>query len=153
MHPNTPALEYPYPEAPDIIRRKFSAQKVMKLFNTRLERIEPGLIEIGMDLQTSLTQQDGYLHAGVVTTLLDSACGFAALSMMPEGSRVLSVEFKVNLMAPANGQRFLARGEVIKSGRTLTVCRGELLSFMEDTPSTAALMQATMMRLPGKPTG
>jgi len=145
MLENITNRQYPYPEVPETIRRKFAAQQVMDLFNARLASINPGKVEIEMEFQAALSHQDGFLHAGVVTTLLDSACGFAALSLMPAGSQVLSVEFKVNLLAPAKGQRFLARGEVVKSGRTLTVCHGELLSFQDNTPTIAAIMQATMM--------
>ena len=137
-----------YPEAPDLIQQGFEDQQIMKTINAHLVSIAPGKIEIEMSFQSPLTQQNGYLHAGVVTTLIDSACGFAALSLMPEGSQVLSVEFKVNLLAPAVGERFLARGQVIKAGRTLTVCQGELVAIEGSSERTAAIMQATMMCIP-----
>ena len=98
----------------------------MHLIGAELLRVEPGVIEISLPYRADLTQQHGYLHAGMLTTIVDSACGYAAYSLMPAGSEVLSVEFKVNLLRPARGKSFLARAEVIKPGRTLTVARGDV---------------------------
>ena len=148
MTRNNLIFSYAYPDAPTVIRKSFDAQEMMKTINARLSSIKPGKVEIEMDFQPALTQQHGYLHAGVVTTLVDSACGFAAFSLMPEGSQVLSVEFKVNLLAPAFGKCFLAIGQVLKAGRTLTVCKGELITIKGSSKVTSALMQATMMCMP-----
>jgi uncharacterized protein (TIGR00369 family) len=104
----------------------------MELIGAKLNRIEPGVVEITIPFRTDLTQQHGYLHAGVVTTIADSACGYAAYSLMPAGSEVLSVEFKVNLLRPAKGNEFLARAEVIKPGKTLTVVRADVFGLSED---------------------
>ncbi|HSE32010.1 MAG TPA: PaaI family thioesterase [Pyrinomonadaceae bacterium] len=127
------------------IQQSFARQSVMKLIGAELGEIEPGLVEITLPYRDDLAQQHGYLHAGIVTTIADSACGYAALSLMPVGSEVLSVEFKVNLLRPARGSHFLARGEVVKSGRTLTVVRGDVFGFSGDKKELIATMQGTMM--------
>ena len=108
------------------IQQSFSRQSIMQLIGAELGRIEPGIVEITLPYRTELTQQNGYLHAGVVTTIADSACGYAAYSLMPAGSEVLSVEFKVNLLRPAKGDKFLARAEVLKPGKTLTVVKADV---------------------------
>jgi uncharacterized protein (TIGR00369 family) len=92
-----------------------------------------------------MTQQNGFLHAGVVTAVVDSACGYAAHSLMAPGAEVLSVEFKVNLLAPAAGERFVARGRVLRSGRTLTVCAGDLFALRDGRETQVATMLATMI--------
>jgi len=98
----------------------------MQLIGAELGRIEPGIVEIKLPYRTELTQQNGYLHAGIVTTIADSACGYAAYSLMPAGSQVLSVEFKVDLLRPAKGEQFRAQAEVIKAGKTLTVVKADV---------------------------
>jgi uncharacterized protein (TIGR00369 family) len=107
----------------------------------------PGEVDVELAFDERLTQQHGYLHAGALTAALDSACGYAALTLMPEEAAVLSVEFKVNLLAPAEGERFLARGRVVRAGRTLTVCRGDAVAFAGDDERHVATMVATMMAL------
>ena len=114
------------------IRASFAKQSVMELIGAKLIRIEPGVVEITVPYRADLTQQHGYLHAGVVTTIADSACGYAAYSLMPAGSEVLSVEFKVNLLRPARGNGFLARAEVIKPGKTLTVVKADVFGLSGD---------------------
>ncbi len=126
----------------------FARQRVMETIGARLVRIDPGQVEIELDYREDLTQQHGYLHAGVVTAIVDSACGFAAYTLMPADSGVLTVEYKVNFTAPARGARFLAVGRVIKPGRTLTVCAGEALATDGAEQKLVAMIQATMMRLP-----
>lgn len=118
----------------------------MQLIGAELGRIEPGMVEITIPYRTELTQQNGYLHAGVVTTIADSACGYAAYSLMPAGSEVLSVEFKVNLLRPAKGDKFLARAEVIKPGKTLTVVKADVfgISGAEADQTLVASMLGTM---------
>lgn len=118
----------------------------MQLIGAELQRIEPGIIEIKLPYRPDLGQQHGYLHAGIVTTIADSACGFAAFSLMPAGSGVLSVEFKVNLLRPASGTYFVARGEVVKAGRTLTVVHGEVRGFSAPgEQELIAIIQGTVM--------
>ena len=120
----------------------------MNLIGARLVTVEPGVVEITLPYRADLTQQNGYLHAGVVTTIADSACGYAAMSLMPAEAGVLSVEFKVNLLRPARGESFLARAEVIKAGRTLTVVRADVFALAEDAErQLVATMQGTMMSL------
>jgi len=108
------------------VQRSFARQSIMQMIGAELRRIEPGIVEIMLPYRAELTQQNGYLHAGIVTTIADSACGYAAYSLMPAGSEVLSVEFKVNLLRPAKGDEFLARAEVIKPGKTLTVVKADV---------------------------
>src|SRR6186997_2010845 len=128
------------------VRNSFERQTAMSSIGAELLIVEPGKVEIALPYRSDLTQQHGYLHAGIVTTIADSACGYASFTLMPAGSEVLSVEFKVNLLRPARGVRFVARGEVIKAGRTLTVVRGDVFGFSADGQrELIATMQATMM--------
>jgi uncharacterized protein (TIGR00369 family) len=129
------------------IKESFARQTVMTLIGGELTRVEPGIIEIMLPYRTDLTQQHGYVHAGIVTTIADSACGYAAYTLMPPGSDVLAVEFKVNLMRPAKGETFVARAEVIKAGRTLTVVRADVHGVTGEQRELVAIMQGTMMRL------
>jgi uncharacterized protein (TIGR00369 family) len=130
------------------VASNFAQQPVMKLIGARLALVEPGVVEIELPFRADLTQQNGYIHAGVVTTIADSACGYAALSLMPAGSGVLSVEFKVNLLRPALGELFVARAEVIKAGRTLTVGRADVFATgATSEKQLVATMQGTMMCL------
>lgn len=130
------------------IKESFVKQTIMTLIGGELTRVEPGVIEISLPYRTDLTQQHGYVHAGIITTIADSACGYAAYTLMPPGSDVLAVEFKVNLMRPAKGEMFVARAEVIKSGRTLTVVRADVHALSSgDKSELVAIMQGTMMRL------
>jgi uncharacterized protein (TIGR00369 family) len=111
--------------------------------------VEPGHVVIEVPFREDLCQQNGYLHAGVITSVADSACGYAALTLMPPGSDVLSVEFKVNLLAPGRGEVFWADARVVRSGRTLTVCQAEVTAVTAGhTDVSVALMQATMIVRP-----
>ncbi len=137
------------PAFADEIRASFAKQTIMSLIGGELTRIEPGVVEITLPYRADLTQQHGYVHAGIVTTIADSACGYAAYSLMPPDSDVLAVEFKVNLLRPAKGEMFLARAEVIKPGRTLTVVRADVVATDGAEQHTLiATMLGTMMRLP-----
>ena len=112
------------PQAPDFanrVRSSFAHQSLMNLIGAELVRVLAGEVEIEIPFRQDLTQQHGFLHAGVIAAIVDSACGYAALSLMPARASVLTVEFKVNLLAPAKGERFVARGKVVKPGRTITV--------------------------------
>jgi uncharacterized protein (TIGR00369 family) len=111
------------------VRASFARQRVMETFGARLERVAPGEVEIGLDFSEGLTQQHGYLHAGVVAAVVDSACGYAALSLAPAGAEVLSIEFKLNLLSPARGASFVARARVNRAGRNVTVCAGDLYAL------------------------
>jgi uncharacterized protein (TIGR00369 family) len=127
------------------VRASFARQQFMATLGARLERIVPGEVVIALPFRPELTQQHGFLHAGTVTAVVDSACGYAALSLMEPGAAVLSVEFKVNLLEPAAGARFLAIGRVLRSGRTLSVCSGEMRAVRPEGDVVIAVMQATMM--------
>ncbi|RJP46819.1 MAG: PaaI family thioesterase [Anaerolineaceae bacterium] len=127
------------------VRDSFSKQEMLTSLGAEIALLKAGEFHLTAPYDARFTQQDGFLHAGIVTTLMDSACGYAAYSLMPAASRVLSVEFKVNLLSPARGQRFRAEGRVIKHGRTLTVCEGKLFSIEKEEESLCAIMQATMI--------
>ena len=136
------------------VRESFARQALMQTMGATLERVEPGEVAIRLPFDARFTQQHGYLHAGAVAAVVDSACGYAALSLMEPGAAVLSIEFKVNMLAPAAGASFVATGRVVRAGRTITVCAGELRAEREgDNGSTAtlvAMMQATMMAVRGR---
>lgn len=136
------------PSFAEEVERSFARQPIMNLIGAGLTLVEPGVVEITLPYRADLAQQDGYLHAGIVTTIADSACGYAAYSVMPAGSEVLSVEFKVNLLRPAQGVTFVARAEVIKAGRTLTVVRADVFGIAENADrELVATMQGTMICL------
>lgn len=115
-------VQPPDPAFEGRVRASFVQQKVMGLIGARLAKIAPGEVAIELKYRADLTQQDGFLHAGVVSTIADSAGGYAAYTLMPAESRVLSTEYKMHFLAPAQGERFVATGKVVKSGRTLTIC-------------------------------
>jgi uncharacterized protein (TIGR00369 family) len=121
----------------------------MATIGAELAAVGSGRVVISLPIEPRLSQQHGFLHAGVVVAALDSACGYAALTLMPDGSDVLSVEFKVNLLAPASGERLVAEGEVLRAGRTLTVCNGNAYAEQRRQRVHVATMLATMMRRPG----
>ena len=136
------------PSFAEEVAASFAQQPIMNLIGARLTLIYPGVVEITLPYRTDLTQQHGYLHAGVVTMIADSACGYAAYSLMPAGSEVLSVEFKVNLLRPARAETFVARAEVIKAGRTLTVVRADVFGVAGNGDrELLATMQGTMICL------
>ena len=134
------------PSYAEEIKHSFAKQTIMGLIGAELTRVEPGIIEIALPYRADLAQQHGYLHAGIVTTIADSACGYAAYSLMPPNSEVLSVDFKVNLLRPAKGQMFLASAEVVKSGKTLTVVRADVFTLDQEGERTLiATMLGTMI--------
>lgn len=125
------------------IRTSFEKQEFMSTLGAELVSIKKGEVRIDCNFHKGLSQQDGFFHAGVVTSIVDSACGYAALSIMPENARVLSVEFKVNLLRPCTGSKIIAIGKVIKSGKTLSVCEGTVWDEKEE--KILAKMIATMI--------
>ena len=127
------------------VKQSFARQQAMSLFGAELILVEAGVVEITLPFRADLTQQHGYMHAGVMTAIADTACGYAAATLMPAAAEVLSVEFKVNLLRPAKGEVFLARAEVIKPGKTLTVVRADVFSvFGADERLLIASMLGTM---------
>ena len=136
------------PSFAEEIKQSFAQQTIMSLIGAELSRIEPGLVEIMLPYRADLAQQHGYLHAGIVSTIADSACGYAAYSLMPTNSEVLSVEFKVNLLRPAKGERFFAAAEVVKAGKTLTVVRADVFGVAQNGDrELVATMLGTMICL------
>lgn len=129
------------------IEASFNAQGLMSTLGAELVHVEEGEVHILLPYDTRLTQQHGYAHAGAITSVVDSACGYAALTKAPEDHEVVTVEFKVNFVRPAVGQRFLAIGRVRTTGRQLTVCTGEVSAITENEPTVVAIMQATMMNV------
>jgi uncharacterized protein (TIGR00369 family) len=139
------------PDYEERVRKSFARQSVMTTIGAELTLVTPGTVEIEMAYSGALTQQHGFLHAGIISTALDSACGYAAFSMMPENAAVLTIEFKVNLLAPGKGERFLFRGSVTKPGRTIVVADGQAYAFAADGEAKLiATMTGTMMTVVGR---
>jgi uncharacterized protein (TIGR00369 family) len=128
----------------------FAAQGAMRLIGAKLARVDRGLAEFEVAFRSEFSQQNGFFHAGIVGTLIDTAGGCAGATMMPVGAGVLTVEFKLNLLAPADGERILARGEVVKSGRTLTITQGKVFVYKNGVETLCALMQQTLITMPRK---
>lgn len=153
------------PRDPDFeqrVRSSFERQAVMTTLGATLAQVTAGEVILTLPFRPELTQQHGFLHAGILTTVMDTACGYAALSLMERGAAVLSVEFKINLLAPARGNRFYAIGRVVRSGRTLTVVSGECRVADTDgevqpgakpdtTGALVATMTGTMIAVPNRP--
>jgi uncharacterized protein (TIGR00369 family) len=133
------------------VRDSFAMQRLMATIGARLTLVAAGEIEIRVPFRLDLTQQHGLLHAGVVAAALDSACGYAAFSLMPDGVGVLTVEFKTNLLAPARGEELVARGRVVRAGRTITVCQAEAFMLSDGTETLVATMLATIMTVRDRP--
>jgi len=130
------------------VRASFDRQAMMTTLGVEVTAVQRGKVVMSLGHDERLTQQHGFLHAGAVTAVLDTACGYAAFSVMPADAAVLTVSFTVNLMAPAAGERFTITGEVVRAGRTLVVCRGE--AFADGSDRSFAVMQATMTAVYGK---
>ena len=137
------------PKNPDfraVATGTFDQQRAMKILGISITRIEPGEVDLAMDYRVDLTQQHGFIHAGVITAALDSTCGIATFTLMPAGAGILTVEFKTNLLAPARGERFAFRATVVKSGRTLTVCEARAYAAHDGVET----MSGTLMALPAR---
>ena len=128
----------------------FNSQGAMRLIGARLTEIDEGIAEFELEFRPELSQQNGFFHAGIVGTLVDTAGGCAGATMMAPGSNVLTVEFKLNLLAPGDGEKLRARGEIVKSGRTLTVTQGKVWVTKAGTETLCALMQQTLISIPAK---
>jgi uncharacterized protein (TIGR00369 family) len=132
------------------VRASFGRQAAMETVGATLAAVEPGHVVIEMPWAQPLTQQHGFLHAGMVATALDSACGYAAFSLMPADAAVLTIEYKINLLAPAKGQRFRMEGLVIKPGRTVTVAEGKAYAIDGGREKLIATMHCTLMAVTGR---
>lgn len=142
-------MEFRNPEAIARMRADFARQGAMATMGITVGDVSPGRVTLEMPFSPDLTQQHGFIHAGVITTAMDSACGFAAFTLMEADAEVLTVEFKSSFMAPARGQTFRFEGEVLKSGRTLTFTQGRAIACDNETETTIATMTATMMAVRG----
>lgn len=145
--------DYGAPDRPQRIRESFARQGAMALIGASLDRVEPGYCAISLAPRPEISQQHGYVHAGVVSTIVDTAGGYAGYTLFPADSSVLTVEFKVNLLAPAQGDRIVAEGFVVKPGRTLCITRGEVHAEHGGKRSLIAIMQQTLMVMHGKSDG
>src|ERR1700676_1468331 len=138
------------PKNPDcraVATDTFERQQAMRTLGISISRLEPGEVDLSMTYSPEWTQQNGFVHAGIITAGLDSACGIAAFTLMPPGSDILTVEFKTNLLAPAKGERFAFRALVVKPGRTLTVCEARAFAQVDGVENLIATMTGTLMAL------
>jgi uncharacterized protein (TIGR00369 family) len=132
------------------VRDIFQLQTAMRTIGATIEKTVPGTVELRMPFNAQFVQQHGYMHAAISTMLVDTACGCAAVTLTPPGSNVITIEYKVNFLNPGRGESFLATGKVIKPGRTLIVCAGEVVAFdAEGSPTAVASMLTTLMILAG----
>jgi uncharacterized protein (TIGR00369 family) len=139
------------PQYAQRVRDSFARQGAMGTLGARLAAVEPGRVVIELPWARGLTQQHGFLHAGMVSAALDSACGYAGFTLMPLDAAVLTIEFKINLLAPAQGERFRMEGQVLKPGRTITVCEGRAFGIAADgKEKLVATMNATLMAVTGR---
>ena len=138
------------PAFADRVRTSFARQAFMGTLGARLGRVEPGEVDIELPVREPLTQQHGYVHAGALASVLDSAAGYAAFTLMPAGAAVLSIEFKINMLEPARGRSILARGRVVRSGRTISVCRADALAMDDGRETLVATLTGTMMCVEGR---
>ena len=145
-----PKFEPKDPEFEAKVRESFGKQTAMQSLGAVISRVKPGEVEIEMPYRADFTQQNGFVHGGIVTAIVDSACGYAALSLSAPGTAVLTVEYKVNFLAPAKGDRLLARGEVVRPGSTVTVCKGDVVAYDGGDEKVVASMLTTMMLMPNR---
>ena len=147
------AFEPGNPDFAAVVRSSFDSQPFMAHIGASLVSITPGACEIGLDHREELNQQHGFVHGGAVGAIIDTAMGYAALSLAAPGSSVLTVEYKLNLVAPGDGDSLIARGEVARAGRTLTVCRGEVFTVKDGAETLCAVATQTVMILADRPDG
>jgi uncharacterized protein (TIGR00369 family) len=147
---DAPRFEPKDPDFADRVRASFARQAAMETIGASLAAVEPGRVAIELPWAQALTQQHGFLHAGMVATALDSACGYAAFTLMPADAAVLTIEYKINLLAPAKGERFRAEGLVVKPGRTVTVAEGRCMALDGGREKLVATMTATLMAVVGR---
>lgn len=131
------------------VRGSFARQRAMDLIGARLTRVVVGVCEIELGVRDELTQQHGFVHGGIVGMIADSAGGYAGYTLMPADASVLTVEYKINMLAPARGEQLVARGEVVRPGRTLSVVRADVHAISKGQPTLVATMQQTLMVMHG----
>ncbi len=132
------------------VQESFALQGAMQTLGAQITHLAAGAVDIGLDWAPGLTQQHGFIHAGMLSAALDSACGYAGFSLMPEDAGVLTIEFKINLLAPAQGQRFRCEGRVLKPGRTIVVAEGRAYAIDNGQEKLCATMQCTLMAVHGR---
>ena len=146
-----PGFEPKNPAYAQRVQSSFDRQQVMKLLGAKLARLAPGECDIELPFKAELTQQHGYFHGGIIGTIADSAGGYSAFTLMPEDSSVLTVEYKMNLLAPGDGELLIARGRVLKSGRTLVVSRVDVFVVKGGRETLCATLLETLMTMHGRP--
>lgn len=134
------------------IEDSFNKQQFMEYIHAKLIEVKPGFCEIHVPYNSNLTQQNGFFHAGVIGTIADNVAGYAGFSLMEEHSSILTVEFKLNLISPANGDLLIGRGHVVKSGKTLTICRSDIYIISQNREKLCAIAQSTLIQLPSQST-
>jgi uncharacterized protein (TIGR00369 family) len=140
----------PPDEQHERVRASFAKQGLMTTLGATLDSVTPGMVEIALAPHPAISQQHGFVHGGAVSAIADSAAGYAALSLMPIDTGVLTTEFKINLLAPAEGERILARGRVVKAGRTLILAQAEVFAKTGGDEKLIALLTATFMVVKGR---
>ena len=150
MRSEMPQFQPRDPNYAERVRASFRLQQAMSLIGAELPVVEPGYTEIHLPFKAEISQQHGFIHGGVVGMIADSAAGYAANTLTPADTSVLTVEYKLNLVAPADGERLVARGEVVKPGRTLIITKAEVFAIREGKWTLCALMQQTIMAMHGK---
>lgn len=150
MRPELPMFQPRDPTYAERVRASFSLQQAMTLIGAELAIVEPGYTEIHLPKRPEITQQHGFIHGGIVGMIADSAAGYAANTLTSDDASVLTVEYKINLIAPADGDRLVARGEVVKSGRTLIITRADVYAIKDEQWTLCAVMQQTIMAMQGK---
>lgn len=141
------AFKAKFPNFKEKVTDSFNRQGFMKHIGAQLIDVQPGFCEIHIPFNQSLTQQHGFFHAGVISTVADNAAGYASFSIMEENASILTVEFKLNLLAPGKGEKLIGRAKVLKSGRTLTICRSEIYVLNNEVEKLCAAAQSTLMQL------
>ena len=150
MRPEMPQFQPRDPNYAERVRASFRLQHAMSLIGAEMALVEPGYVEIHLPHKAEITQQHGFIHGGVVGMIADSAAGYAANTLTQADTSVLTVEYKMNLVAPADGQRLVARGEVVRPGRTLIVTRADVYAIRDEQWTLCAIMQQTIMAMQGK---
>lgn len=150
MRPELPMFQPRDPAYAERVRASFRLQQAMTLIGAELAIVEPGYTEIHLPKRPEITQQHGFIHGGIVGMIADSAAGYAANTLTSDDASVLTVEYKINLIAPADGDRLVARGEVVKSGRTLIITRADVYAIKDEQWTLCAVMQQTIMAMQGK---
>ncbi|MCZ7656231.1 MAG: PaaI family thioesterase [Rhodocyclaceae bacterium] len=150
VRPDKHAFSPRNPDWEATVRGSFARQQVMRLIGAEMGALAPGHCEIRLPFRADLTQQNGFFHAGITSTIVNSAGGYAGLTLMPAGADVLTVEFKLNLLAPADGDLLVAEGQVLKSGRNLVITRGEVYAIRDGKATHCATMQQTLATMHGK---